>query len=207
MCKLGWFMYLTETVISPIPNPHHVKVSPQGLSSIYVSLHCDLDLESSKPIFSHDTPAHDEHRRPYEVWLQKGMRFRRYDPDEHILNVWTFAVTFTLNTTIQSLHPYEVRLQKYLRFRRHDPGRTWTEILNLHCNIDLEHSNPTFSQDTPTQLMVIHHQTSSVAEGISSSEDTSWNTDFNCRSPLRVFDLEDSKLIFSHETLAHDDAP
>ena len=38
--------------------------------SAYMSPHCDLELEDSKPIFSHDTLAHDD-ASPYQVWLQK----------------------------------------------------------------------------------------------------------------------------------------
>ena len=36
----------------------------------WMSLHCDPDLEDSKPIFLHDTLAHDV-ASPYQVWLQK----------------------------------------------------------------------------------------------------------------------------------------
>ena len=28
--------------------------------------------------------------------------------------------------------------------------QTFSDILNLHCDLDLEHSNPVFSQDTQT---------------------------------------------------------
>ena len=28
-------------------------------------------------------------------------------------------------------------------------GQTFTEVQNLHCNLDLEYSKATFSQDTP----------------------------------------------------------
>ena len=38
--------------------------------SDYMSPHCDLELEDSKPIFLHDTLAHDD-ASPYQVWLQK----------------------------------------------------------------------------------------------------------------------------------------
>ena len=36
--------------------------------SDYMSPHCDLELEDSKPIFLHDTPDHDD-TPPYQVWL------------------------------------------------------------------------------------------------------------------------------------------
>ena len=36
----------------------------------YLSPYCDFDLEDGKPVFLHDTLAHD-HASPYKVWLQK----------------------------------------------------------------------------------------------------------------------------------------
>ena len=36
----------------------------------YMSPHYDLEPEDSKPIFLHDTLAHDN-ASPYQVWLQK----------------------------------------------------------------------------------------------------------------------------------------
>ena len=41
----------------------------------------DCDLEDSKPIFLHDTVAHDN-PSPYQAWLQKVQQRRRYHPDE-----------------------------------------------------------------------------------------------------------------------------
>ena len=49
-----------------------------------MSPHCDPELEDSKPIFLHDTLAHDV-APPYQVWLQKVQQLRRYRPDEHLL--------------------------------------------------------------------------------------------------------------------------
>ena len=34
----------------------------------YMSPHCDLDLEDTKPAFLQDTRAHDD-AAPYQVWL------------------------------------------------------------------------------------------------------------------------------------------
>ena len=39
----------------------------------YVRPNCDFDLEDSKPVFLHDTLAHED-ASPYQVWLQKGFR-------------------------------------------------------------------------------------------------------------------------------------
>ena len=53
--------------------------------SDYMSPHCDLELEDSKPIL-HDTLAHDD-ASPYQVWLQRVKHLRRYYPDEHSLEL------------------------------------------------------------------------------------------------------------------------
>ena len=58
-----------------------------------------LDLENNKPIFSHDTPAHDG-ASPNQVWIQNVRRFRRYHPDEHSLTFWTNAMTMIFNGVI-----------------------------------------------------------------------------------------------------------
>ena len=51
---------MVETVISDQTSPH-----------------CDPELEDSKPIFLHDTLAHDV-ASPYQVWLQNVQQLRRY---------------------------------------------------------------------------------------------------------------------------------
>ena len=66
-----------------------------------MSPHSDPELEDSKPIFSHDTLAHDV-ASPYQVWLQKVQQLKRYHPDEHSLEFLTFSVTWTWTTTKQS---------------------------------------------------------------------------------------------------------
>ena len=47
----------------------------------YYEPHCDLDLEDSKPIFSHDILAHND-APPYPGWLQKVQQLRKHVPDE-----------------------------------------------------------------------------------------------------------------------------
>ena len=73
---------------------HLIKVGCKKISSSadmveivisdQMSPHCDPELEDSKPIFLHDTLAHDV-ASPYQVWLQKVQQLRRYHPDEHSL--------------------------------------------------------------------------------------------------------------------------
>ena len=116
-----------------------------------MSPHCDPELEDSKPVFLPETLAHDA-VSPYQVWLQKVsqlvswcfkpsqpqritsellqkvQKLRRYHPDEHSLEFWTFPVTLSWTTTQQSNlsqgnPPYDdvqsnqVQLQKDKQFR------------------------------------------------------------------------------------------
>ena len=50
----------------------------------YMTPHYYPELEDSKPIFLHDTLAHDD-ASPYQIWLQKIQQLRRHCPDEHSL--------------------------------------------------------------------------------------------------------------------------
>ena len=47
---------------------------------------------------------HHNSASPFQVWLQKvqQQRRRRYHPEEHLLEYWTFSVNLTLTTTEQS---------------------------------------------------------------------------------------------------------
>ena len=69
--------------------------------SDYMSPHCDLELEDSKPIFLHDILAYGV-ASPHPVCLQRARQQRRYHPDEHSLEFWTSSVTWSLTTTEQS---------------------------------------------------------------------------------------------------------
>ena len=53
-----------------------------------MGLHSVLVFEDSKPIFSHDTPVHDD-APSYQVWVQKVERFRRYRADKILTHVET----------------------------------------------------------------------------------------------------------------------
>ena len=48
------------------------------------NLCCDLDLESSHPIFQQDTLAYDA-VLSNQVWLQTDQQFRRYSRNNHSL--------------------------------------------------------------------------------------------------------------------------
>ena len=53
------------------------KISPGQTFNNILNLCCNLDLESSNPIFPQDTPAYDA-VLPNQVWLQRDQQFRRY---------------------------------------------------------------------------------------------------------------------------------
>ena len=50
----------------------------------YMRHHYDPKLEDSKPIFLHNTLAHDD-TSPYQVFLRKVWQLGRYHSDEHLL--------------------------------------------------------------------------------------------------------------------------
>ena len=50
----------------------------------YMRHHYDPKLEDSKPIFLHNTLAHDD-TSPYQVWLQKVQQVRRHRSGEQSL--------------------------------------------------------------------------------------------------------------------------
>ena len=78
--------------------------------SDYMSPHCDLELEDSKQIFSHDMLAQDD-TPSYQVWLQRVPQ---------LPSRWTF-----------------------------------TGILNLSCDFDLDHNRAIKSFHKTIQLMMI----------------------------------------------------
>ena len=56
----------------------------ETVTSDNMNPHCNPELEDSKPIFLHNTLAHDD-ATPFQVWLQKIQQLRRYPPDEYSL--------------------------------------------------------------------------------------------------------------------------
>ena len=100
--------------------------------------------------------------------------------------------------TRKSTPTHLVWLQRYLWYRRYrtknKTNKTFNQVLNHHCDLDLEHSNPIFSQDT------LAYDGVPVCGGrrIRSAEDRKsyfGYTSHNC-------DLEDSNPMFSHKSPA-----
>ena len=50
-----------------------------------ISPNCDLDLEDSQAISSHDTDLALGGTLPYQVWLQRAQLLRRHHQDKHQL--------------------------------------------------------------------------------------------------------------------------
>ena len=102
-----------------------------------------------------------------QVWLQTDQQFRRYIRN-YILTIykplqWLWHWTQWTNIsawhsglwcciTILGLVTKCPAVQKVLS------RQTFTNILNLHCDLDLERSNPIFPQDTPAYDVVLSYQ-------------------------------------------------
>ena len=85
-------------------------------------------------------------------------------------------------------------------------GQTFTGVLNLHCDLDLEYRKTTFSQDTPAYEHVLSNQVG--RQKISSSEHMIEIVMISLYEPKLSYcdlDLEDSNPFFAHDTLAYND--
>ena len=121
------------------------KLSSAQTFTDNLNLPCDLELERSNPIFPQATPAYDAVLSD-QVWLQTDQQFRSYNRNSHILIMLTLLHKHTSLVTKCSL------VQKMLS------RQTFTNILNLHCGLDLECNNPIFPQDTPAYDGVLSNQ-------------------------------------------------
>ena len=112
----------------------------------------------SNPIFVHDTLAHDV-ALPYQIWLQRVQRLRRYCLDEHSLEFWTFSVTLPLpwpqqtnpifsqdNPPHDDVPSSQVYLQKDQQFRWYI-NKSYFDYIILNCDLDLEERKPIFLKD------------------------------------------------------------
>ena len=142
------------------------KISSRQTVTDILNLRCDLDLKRSNPISPQGTLVYDA-MLSNQVWLQTGQQFRRHNRNSHILTIEALTVTLTLKqwTNFFARHsglwfcittPGLVKkcsvVQKILS------GQTFTDILNLCCDLDLESSNRVFPQDTATYNAVLLNQ-------------------------------------------------
>ena len=84
-------------------------------------------------------------------------------------------------------------------------GQTFTNILNLCCDLDLERSNPIFPQDTPAYDAVLPSQVWLQMD--QQFRRYSKNSHILIYSPCCDLDTEDRELIFLHDTWPHDNTP
>ena len=104
---------------------------------IIISPHCDPDLEDSKAIFLHDTPAQDN-VSPCQVWSQKInssediVRKRRKKEKKKKKSTHTHTHTHTYTHTHTHTHT-------------HTP---LTAVFYPQSDLDLKDNDPTFSQHT-----------------------------------------------------------
>ena len=83
--------------------------------------------------------------------------------------------------------------------------QTFTNILNLHCDLDLEHSNPIFQQNTPAYDAVLSNQVWLQAD--QQFRRHSKNSHILFISPHCDLDTEDSEPVFQQDTSPHNNTP
>ena len=146
---------------------------PGGLEDIWtniniLTLHCDLDPECSNPSFF--STGHSSLWwciiRP--KWLPRNQQFRKYRKKSHIMIIWALTVTLTLKiattTTFSHMALWLMMLHDHTKFGNkmfcdsENIIPTVTHILNLHCDLALERSNPIFQQDTLAYDAVLSNQ-------------------------------------------------
>ena len=86
-------------------------------------------------------------------------------------------------------------------------GQTFTNILNLSCGLDLEHSDSIFAQDTPAyNFVLLMHVWLQTDQQFRKYSRNSLFFFLNYISPKSDLDNEESETIFLCDTLAHDAA-
>ena len=60
----------------------------------------------------------------------------------------TTTTNFHMTLAHDAASPYQLLVTKCSVIQKISPRQTFTDILNRRCDLDLEHSNPIFPQDT-----------------------------------------------------------
>ena len=129
-----------------------------------------LTLNAVIQFFSQDTLAYDDVSSD-QVWLPRNQQFRKYSRKSNILIIWALTVTLTLKiatTTTKKKSPHNTDWCCCITIRnlvtkcsvilKISSGQTFTDILNLRCDLDLKRSTPIFPQDTPACDAVLTNQ-------------------------------------------------
>ena len=82
--------------------------------------------------------------------------------------------------------------------------QTFTHILSLHCDLGLQPSNPIFPQDTQAYYAVLSNQVWLQMDLQFRRFNFFLKSYFDYINPCCDLDTEDSKPIFPHDTLPHD---
>ena len=141
---------------------HTQQISSGQTFTDILNLRCDLDLEHSNSIFQQDILAYGAVLWN-QAWLQADQQFRRYNGNitwwlykpSLLLRHWTQWTNFCMTLWLIMLH-------KNARFGDKvfcvDIGQTFTNILNLCCDLKLGCSNLIFPQDTPAYDAVLWNE-------------------------------------------------
>ena len=125
----------------------------------HIELHCDLDLARSNPIFPQHTLAYDakficrwtssleDIVKTVIFWLHKPSVWPGHWTN---FSAWHSGSWCCIN--IQSLVTKSSVVQKT------SSRQTFVNVLNLHCDLHLECSNPIFPQNTPSSDTVLPNQ-------------------------------------------------
>ena len=118
-----------------------------------------LTLNAVIQFFSQNTLAYDDVLSD-QVWLPRNQQFRRYGRKSHILIKWALAVILTLkigNNFFSASHSgswccitIPSVVTKYSAVQKIPSGKKFTDILNFHCDLDLEPSNKNFPTGHPS---------------------------------------------------------
>ena len=119
--------------------------------------------------FSQDMLAYDDISSD-QIRLQRNQQLKKYSRKSHILIIWALAVTLTLKIATATTKSFLwhsgswccITIPNFVTkcsvIQKISSGQTFTDILNLHCDLDLEHSNPIFQKDIPAYNAVLPNQ-------------------------------------------------
>ena len=156
------------TIPSLVTKYSAVQKISHGQSPTYWAFAVTLTLNAviiflSFFFFLYKTPPAYDAVLSNQVWLQIDQQFRKYSRNSHILIILALPVTMTLKTVNQffcmtlwlmMLHHHTKFGNKIFRTSE-DIIRTFIDMLNLHCDLDPECSDPIFPQDTPAYHVVL----------------------------------------------------
>ena len=126
----------------------------ENIIRIKIQLHY---LKSSNLLFPQNTLAYDDVLSD-QVWLPRNQQFRKYSTKSHILIIWALVVTLTLKIgnffstwhsgswcylTITNL------VTKYSLIQKTSSGQTFTDILNLCCDLQCCTIKPSLVANQP----------------------------------------------------------